>query len=150
MYLSILFCHYAVSYTFYKTLIKCCNHPGAPQFKCTGSAYQFACCEFMYTAAVQSGLQSLLDQLKFSIRKHIIIDNVVATRLVETFLYYGSTLGYQPDWEPVFRFMNRFTVGALPCLAISASVTSFGRQMIEKSREVIMQQMDTSMMQTPT
>ena len=71
IYLSILFCHYAVSYTFYKTLIICCNHPGAPQFKCTGSAYQFACCEFMYTAAVQSGLQNLLDQLKSSAYENI-------------------------------------------------------------------------------
>ena len=42
---------------------------------------------------------------------------------------------YQISANSVYGFTGA-TIGKLPCLAISSSVTAFGRQMIEKTKQV--------------
>jgi DNA polymerase elongation subunit (family B) len=48
---------------------------------------------------------------------------------------YLTTLGLQISANSVYGFTGA-TIGKLPCLAISSSVTAYGRQMIEKTKQV--------------
>jgi hypothetical protein len=57
------------------------------------------------------------------------------------YIFYGITeictysVPSQISANSVYGFTGA-TIGKLPCLAISSSVTSYGRQMIEKTKQV--------------
>lgn len=51
------------------------------------------------------------------------------------FAQYSIRLFVQISANSVYGFTGA-TVGKLPCVAISQSVTAFGREMIEKTKEV--------------
>jgi DNA polymerase delta subunit 1 len=50
----------------------------------------------------------------------------------------GRQLALKTSANSVYGFTGA-TIGQLPCLEISSSVTSFGRQMIEKTRNLVME-----------
>lgn len=53
----------------------------------------------------------------------------------------GRQLALKISANSVYGFTGA-TVGQLPCLEISSSVTSFGRCMIEKTREIVNKKFD--------
>eukprot|EP00667_Euglena_gracilis_P001355 EG_transcript_1356 len=59
-----------------------------------------------------------------------------ATDPMEKAVYNGRQLALKISANSVYGFTGA-TVGKLPCLAISSSVTSFGRQMINQTKELV-------------
>lgn len=80
-------------------------------------------------------LPTILDEL-LSQRKIAKKDMKKATDPLEKAVMNGRQLALKISANSVYGFTGA-TVGALPCLAISASVTAFGRQMIDDTKKAV-------------
>ena len=69
--------------------------------------------------------RAVLDGRQLALKVHLILLVYVRLRLTSTQISANSVYGF-----------TGATVGKLPCLAISSSVTAYGRQMIEKTKQV--------------
>lgn len=75
-----------------------------------------------------SATDSFLKQVVLSYRYRFVIAEVVNVQVLN-----GRQLALKISANSVYGFTGA-TVGSLPCLEISSSVTAFGRQMIEESK----------------
>jgi DNA polymerase delta subunit 1 len=80
-------------------------------------------------------LPEILEEL-LSARKEAKKLMAVATDPMEKAVYNGRQLALKISANSVYGFTGA-TVGKLPCLEISSSVTGFGRQMIHQTKELV-------------
>ena len=78
-------------------------------------------------------LPTILDEL-LTARKRAKKDMKAATDPLEKAVMNGRQLALKISANSVYGFTGA-TVGQLPCIPISSSVTSYGRDMIEKTKQ---------------
>lgn len=71
-------------------------------------------------------------------RRAVLDGRQLALKVHWLLLIYVKLILTQISANSVYGFTGA-TVGKLPCLAISSSVTAYGRQMIEKTKQVLSQ-----------
>jgi len=87
-------------------------------------------------------LPEILEEL-LSARKRAKADLKKAQDPLEKAVLDGRQLALKVSANSVYGFTGA-TVGALPCLEISASTTSFGRDMIDSTRDLVMKKYNTA------
>ena len=88
------------------------------------------------TAKVRKGLLSTILEELLTARKRAKKDLAVETDPFKKAVLNGRQLALKISANSVYGITGA-TVGKLPCLAIASSTTSYGRQMIEKTKEVV-------------
>lgn len=88
------------------------------------------------TAKVRKGLLSTILEELLTARKRAKKDLAVETDPFKQAVLNGRQLALKISANSVYGITGA-TVGKLPCLAIASSTTSYGRQMIEKTKEVV-------------
>lgn len=88
-------------------------------------------------AHVQRGLLPEILMELLSARKRAKKDMAQADDPFKKAVFNGRQLALKVSANSVYGFTGA-TVGALPCLEISSSVTSFGRQMIDHTRDMVL------------
>ena len=86
-------------------------------------------------------LPEILEEL-LSARKRAKADLKKAQDPLEKAVLDGRQLALKVSANSVYGFTGA-TVGALPCLEISASTTSYGRNMIDQTKELVMEKYNT-------
>ncbi|XP_024367195.1 DNA polymerase delta catalytic subunit isoform X2 [Physcomitrium patens] len=87
-------------------------------------------------------LPEILEEL-LAARKRAKADLKEATDPLEKAVLDGRQLALKVSANSVYGFTGA-TVGQLPCLEISSSVTSFGRQMIDHTKKLVQERFNTS------
>ena len=95
------------------------------------------CCpsDFFVKATKRKGLLPTVLEDLISARKRAKADLKKETDPFKRAVLDGRQLALKISANSVYGFTGA-TIGKLPCLAISSSVTSYGRQMIEKTKQV--------------
>jgi len=88
------------------------------------------------TASTQKGILPIILEELLSARKRAKKDMKLATDPMVKAVMNGRQLALKVSANSVYGFTGA-TVGSLPCLAISASVTAFGREMINQTKEAV-------------
>ena len=88
------------------------------------------------TAKVRKGLLSTILEELLTARKRAKKDLAVETDPFRKAVLNGRQLALKISANSVYGITGA-TVGKLPCLAIASSTTSYGRQMIEKTKEAV-------------
>ena len=86
---------------------------------------------------MKKGILPIILQELLSARKRAKQELAKATDPFEKAVLDGRQLALKISANSVYGFTGA-QVGQLPCLAISSSVTAFGRVMIEKTRELVL------------
>lgn len=87
---------------------------------------------------MQQGLLPVILTELLSARKRAKKDMAAADDPFKKAVFNGRQLALKVSANSVYGFTGA-TVGALPCLEISSSVTAFGREMIDHTRDMVMQ-----------
>jgi DNA polymerase delta subunit 1 len=90
---------------------------------------------FVHSTVKKGILPTILEEL-LSARKRAKKDMKNAPTEFERAVQNGRQLALKVSANSVYGFTGA-TVGQLPCLAIASSVTSYGRQLLEKTREFV-------------
>lgn len=90
------------------------------------------------TAKLRKGLLSQILEELLSARKKAKRDLAVETDPFKKAIFNGRQLALKISANSVYGLTGA-TVGKLPCLAIASSTTSYGRQMIEKTKQEVEQ-----------
>lgn len=93
-------------------------------------------------ADVRKGILPIILEELLSARKRAKADLKKETDPFKRAVLDGRQLALKISANSVYGFTGA-TIGKLPCLAISSSVTAFGRQMIEKTKQEVEQQYST-------
>ena len=91
--------------------------------------------DFFVKATKRKGLLPTVLEDLISARKRAKADLKKETDPFKRAVLDGRQLALKISANSVYGFTGA-TIGKLPCLAISSSVTSYGRQMIEKTKQV--------------
>lgn len=92
--------------------------------------------DYFVKASVQQGLLPEILQELLAARKRAKKDMAKATDPMEKAVLNGRQLALKISANSVYGFTGA-QVGQLPCLAISSSVTGYGREMIEHTKNVV-------------
>ena len=93
--------------------------------------------DFFVKPHMKKGILPIILQELLSARKRAKQELAKATDPFEKAVLDGRQLALKISANSVYGFTGA-QVGQLPCLAISSSVTAFGRVMIEKTRELVL------------
>mmetsp|Transcript_43473 Transcript_43473/g.31294 ORF Transcript_43473/g.31294 Transcript_43473/m.31294 type:complete len:172 (+) Transcript_43473:1723-2238(+) len=94
--------------------------------------------DYFIKKEVKKGILPMILEELISARKKAKQELAKSTDPFEKAVLDGRQLALKISANSVYGFTGA-QVGQLPCLAISSSVTSFGREMIEKTRSLVLQ-----------
>ena len=94
--------------------------------------------DYFVKASVKKGILPMILEELLGARKRAKQELAKATDPFERAVLDGRQLALKISANSVYGFTGA-QVGQLPCLAISSSVTSFGREMIESTKQLVLQ-----------